>query len=180
MNKMTKGAIATGIGVALLLGGGGTLALWSDSEGSDAGTIAAGNLDLQTSVEGTWYSDLAGTTVNISSHKIIPGETLTYSQELTLALAGNELEATVGITGTPKSSFNANTVRVTGITLKAQDGDPLGPVLTSEDDGRVVVASAEFKFLGSTKDRESTNAIYKFGEVGFALEQKEPTPVAAP
>ena len=31
MNKMAKGAIATGLGVALLIGGGGTLAIWNDT-----------------------------------------------------------------------------------------------------------------------------------------------------
>jgi alternate signal-mediated exported protein len=174
MNKMTKGAIATGIGVALLLGGGGTLALWSDSERSDAGTVTAGNLDLLSPVEGTWYSDLLGKNIDISSHRVVPGETLTYSQELTLALEGDKLEATVGITGDPKSNFIQKTVQVKGITLQSKDGKTLGPVLTKADDGRVIVASAEFKFLGTAEGRESADAVYKFGEVGFALTQKEP------
>ena len=31
MNKLTRGAIAAGVGVVLLLGGAGTFALWSDT-----------------------------------------------------------------------------------------------------------------------------------------------------
>ncbi|GAA3326839.1 MULTISPECIES: alternate-type signal peptide domain-containing protein [Paeniglutamicibacter] len=46
MNKMTKGALATGLDVALLLGGGGTLAVWNKSVAEPAGTITSGDLEL--------------------------------------------------------------------------------------------------------------------------------------
>ncbi|NKU44191.1 alternate-type signal peptide domain-containing protein [Rhodococcus hoagii] len=46
MNKKTKGAIAAGAAAALLAGGAGSFALWSDSETLNGGTITAGTLTL--------------------------------------------------------------------------------------------------------------------------------------
>lgn len=46
MKKLTKGTIAAGVGVALLLGGGTTLAYWNDSVNMAGSTIQAGNLQL--------------------------------------------------------------------------------------------------------------------------------------
>lgn len=48
MNKKTKGIVAGVAGGVLLLGAGGTFALWSDSERVPGGMITAGTLDIQT------------------------------------------------------------------------------------------------------------------------------------
>lgn len=47
MNKKTKGIVAGAAGAALLLGAGGTFALWTDSEQVRGGTITAGRLDVK-------------------------------------------------------------------------------------------------------------------------------------
>lgn len=44
MQKITKGALASGAAALLLIGGGSTLALWSDQETVKGGTIATGDL----------------------------------------------------------------------------------------------------------------------------------------
>ncbi len=54
MNKKTKGVAAGIAGAALLLGAGGTFALWSDAEQLTGGTITAGTLDVEAS-ELAWY-----------------------------------------------------------------------------------------------------------------------------
>ena len=46
MNKMIKGSIAGATGIALLMGGFGTYALWSDSQGISSGTVQSGTLDI--------------------------------------------------------------------------------------------------------------------------------------
>ena len=46
MNKIIKGSIAGAAGIALLLGGAGTFALWNDSTSVQGGKIKAGNLAL--------------------------------------------------------------------------------------------------------------------------------------
>src|SRR5688572_6565363 len=47
MNKMIKGSIAGATGVALLMGGFGTYALWSDSETLDGSSITSGVLGVE-------------------------------------------------------------------------------------------------------------------------------------
>lgn len=73
MNKMTKGSIATGVDVALLLGGGGTLAVWNTSVQSGAGRIAAGNLDLS-AAKGVWTDAKTEIINDIGSYAVVPGD----------------------------------------------------------------------------------------------------------
>jgi alternate signal-mediated exported protein len=54
MNKKTKAVVAGTAGAALLLGAGGTFALWSDHEQVRGGTITAGRLDVK-AMEPRWY-----------------------------------------------------------------------------------------------------------------------------
>jgi alternate signal-mediated exported protein len=55
MSKKTKGIVAGVAGGALLLGAGGTFALWSDSETVHGGTIQAGTLDVSVGESTAWY-----------------------------------------------------------------------------------------------------------------------------
>ena len=71
MNKLTKGAIATAAGIALLLGGAGTFALWNG----------------QTTIAG-------GTTFDPATQTIVPGDVLTLTQQVILSTTGKNLKAT--------------------------------------------------------------------------------------
>ena len=60
MNKTTKGAIAAAAAGALLLGGIGSLAYWTDSDPVGGGTFTAGSLSLTPlSTCDTWNLDTA-------------------------------------------------------------------------------------------------------------------------
>jgi len=98
MNKLTKGAIATAAGVILLMGGAGTLASWNSSATAGASqAITAGSLSVTAAGAGTWKS--GATTINPSTFKIVPGDTLTYTQTFNVAATGDNLLFTV--TSTP-------------------------------------------------------------------------------
>ncbi|MER2133583.1 MAG: alternate-type signal peptide domain-containing protein [Arthrobacter sp.] len=175
MNKMAKGALATGVGVALLLGGGGTLAVWNQSVSANAGTIAAGDLNLQTE-KGVWTSNISGQVGNIANYKIVPGEKLTYTQNVDVTLAGNNIAANLTVTGAGANgatAFKAENIEVGTVTLKKGSAEVQNPLKTSVED---VQASVTFEFLGTTTARDSTNATYDFSQVGFKLEQVAPTP----
>ena len=58
MNRNAKGAIAVGAATLLLLGGGGTFALWNASQQVAAGTVLSGELSLTNGTAAGWY-DLA-------------------------------------------------------------------------------------------------------------------------
>lgn len=98
MNKATKGAMAAGAAALLLLGGAGSLALWSDSESVDGGAINTGTLDIS-SAAGTWQDvSVPGVPVDISDislFRMVPGDTVEYTTEMTVTVIGNNLSADV-------------------------------------------------------------------------------------
>lgn len=95
MNKLVKGAIATGVGVVLLMGGAGTLAYWNASANTSAATITAGNLTATSGTAGVWKSGT--TTINPATFRTVPGDVLTYTQDVTLDASGDNLKFTVGL-----------------------------------------------------------------------------------
>ncbi|MGN5237981.1 alternate-type signal peptide domain-containing protein [Rhodococcus sp. SJ-3] len=98
MNKKTKAAVAAGAGAILLLGGVGTLAFWSDeADLGGGGTITSGQLTLgECAGGGTWTNVNAGTTIaDISSFRIVPGDTVEYTCDTTLTAEGDNLTATL-------------------------------------------------------------------------------------
>jgi len=98
MNKNAKGAVAIGAAALLLLGGGGTFALWNDEATISAGSVESGKLDLVAATgEGTWYSDSALTDEiefgnGGAGYAIVPGDTVYWeSPDLTVTAEGDNL-----------------------------------------------------------------------------------------
>ncbi|REE03715.1 alternate-type signal peptide domain-containing protein [Citricoccus muralis] len=174
MKKMTKGAIVTGLGVALLLGGGGTLAVWNADATSQPGSIVAGDLDLAAG-EGQWRSNLSGSIQDISAYRVIPGETLTYSQDLDITLLGDEIKATLATDGvTPANGFVPADVNVSEPVLSTGSN-----VLTEENNGDTVTATTTFQFVDRPdQGRSSVGKTFAFGDVSYVLTQREPNALA--
>ncbi|WP_241984501.1 alternate-type signal peptide domain-containing protein [Cryobacterium sp. Hb1] len=99
---MLKGSIAGAAGVALLLGGAGTFALWNGDAAIAGATITAGTLTVEAS-EGTW-SDGAGP-IDPTEYFIVPGDTLTYATALTVNAQGDNLQANLNV---PEGSIAAS------------------------------------------------------------------------
>ncbi|MCU1425251.1 MAG: alternate-type signal peptide protein [Microbacteriaceae bacterium] len=103
MNKLIKGSIAGAAGIALLLGGAGTLAFWNDDAIITGATITAGDLDVApvaSPAAGDGWK--RGTTVipNITGYKIVPGDVLTYTQSFDVTATGDNLKATAALSPT--------------------------------------------------------------------------------
>ncbi|WP_185975730.1 alternate-type signal peptide domain-containing protein [Tessaracoccus rhinocerotis] len=176
MNKMIKGAVVAGLGVALLLGGGGTLAYWNQAVESEAGVVAAGDLNLVSQGE-TWTSDATGTIADIAEYRVVPGETLTFSQELEVTLVGDQMQAELTVDGAVNQGFVDGTVDITGPEITDAAGNAIAPVLkpAADSDTVTVTASVTFVFSAETTDRQSTNASYDFSQVRFVLSQLSPS-----
>jgi len=102
MNKLIKGSVAGAAGIALLLGGAGTLASWNDSAVvSGAGTITAGTLEIDSNpVSGTdgWQLNGTGTVEDdAADFTIVPGDVLTYTATFDVTATGDNLAATVAL-----------------------------------------------------------------------------------
>ena len=89
MNKLVKGSIAGAAGIALLLGGAGTLALWNDTTGIDDVAVSAGNLTLESDPAAAWDSPAIA--------EWVPGDTFTYTDNLTIVATGDNIEATLSV-----------------------------------------------------------------------------------
>lgn len=97
MNKLIMGSIAGAAGVALLLGGAGTFALWNSEADIDAATITAGTLTVATS-NGVWTDQTSATNaIDITDYEIVPGDTLTYTTEVLFNAIGDNLNATLSV-----------------------------------------------------------------------------------
>jgi alternate signal-mediated exported protein len=120
MNKLVKGSIAGAAGVALLLGGAGTLALWNDTASINAATVTSGVLDVANATPGSWSQNLS---------LIVPGDTIVYTDSLEVTATGDNLKATV------TSDIGSITNNITGavvtsdITVTDSLGDEVFPVL---------------------------------------------------
>ncbi|MFT4134895.1 alternate-type signal peptide domain-containing protein [Microbacterium sp.] len=104
MKKTTKGVIATGAAIVLLLGGAGTLAYWNDSADlGESSTITAGTLTVVADGTPTWTiahtSGAATAVADISAVRLVPGDVLTYTMPASITAQGQNLRFQVGLAG---------------------------------------------------------------------------------
>lgn len=117
MNKLTKGSLAAGAGLVLLLGGAGTFMSWQDQEALGGGDVTAGYLGLTAAGAPIWTVN--GTEVtDISGFRIVPGDTVLYTAPLEVTAQGDNLEATLALGGgaiTPTNGTDADNALVTAL-----------------------------------------------------------------
>jgi len=89
MNKKTKGLISGVVGAGLLLGAGGTFALWFDTAafGADGDSVVTGLLNLDDAQDGNWIwsavsnlesEELLGEDFDTEESELVPGDALEY------------------------------------------------------------------------------------------------------
>ncbi|MHA6667618.1 alternate-type signal peptide domain-containing protein [Homoserinimonas sp. A447] len=168
MNKLVKGSIAGAAGIALLLGGAGTLAYWNDSATlASAGTVTAGQLDISVEEAGEWTAAYAGgaeTTLNaaaLAAYRIVPGDKLVYTETLTITAVGDNLsfQLAENVTDTVTSTITGATVAST-FDVEGSDGVAVTDFTDLGADTYTVVATitVDFPFdaSGATSQAGST------------------------
>ncbi len=103
MNKMIKGSVAGATGVALLMGGFGTYALWSDSEQLAQNGVQSGDLTIDTVAGSYDDANTAAAGDWVASDKMVPGDTITYTQTFTVTGTGKNLKGTIKLNALPMS-----------------------------------------------------------------------------
>jgi len=108
MNKLLKGSIAGAAGIALLLGGAGTFALWNDSAATAGGTVTTGTMAIgpETAKPGVWTDESgtkvgAGNTLNPGTQTMVPGDVWKFTKTVSITASGKNLYA--DLTFDPKS-----------------------------------------------------------------------------
>lgn len=129
MNKLTKAAIAGAAGIALLLGGGGSLALWNASGTVNAGSINTGSLTM-TVTGGAW---------NTAITKWVPGDSYTYTASVVVNAVGDNIKGTLSVDPATVTIPAALGTDLT-VTLAVTGMLPTG--VTSNGDGTYNIAAA--------------------------------------
>ena len=141
MNKLVKGSIAGAAGIALLLGGAGTFALWNDSVTTPAGTVTTGELRIasattpagvwtEQSTTGTRNGGVGTVIVPSTSLQMVPGDTWRFTKTVTLTTTGKNLLA--DLTFDPASIVvAANTIPSTELEYKFVAAAPTPAVATN-------------------------------------------------
>ncbi|QBR87596.1 alternate-type signal peptide domain-containing protein [Microbacterium sp. dk485] len=124
MKKFVKASIATAAGVTLLLGGAGTFASWNASATTAGATIASGNMVVEDSgVAGVWTAN--GSTIDLASYAIAPGDVLTYSKTMSVSAEGDSIQATLGLTGGSIAAADATDASDQALAGYLQEGATL-------------------------------------------------------
>lgn len=181
MNKATKGAVAAGAAAVLLLGGLGSLALWSDSEELDGGTITSGDLSLTQDGEPVWREisgdvNAAGE-IDPATFLIVPGDVVTYSSTFNIAASGDNLQADLSVdiadlapgTGNAQllSRIDTDIVATSGATALPTDGETVR--ISTAD--QVVELTVTFTFDEETPLQEAQNQSIDLAAFTLVLEQ---------
>ena len=165
MNKLVKGSIAGAAGIALLLGGAGSLALWSDSAALSPTSITSGTLDIAPGTTGTWSPALA---------KIVPGDTTTYTQNYTVVATGDNLHATLTTNvGTITNGISGATPTTTFVVKDSTNAvvTPAAGVYSLNAGTYTVEAKVVVAFASSTANQVGTNGTITFSGLTVTLNQ---------
>ncbi|MFZ5849581.1 MAG: alternate-type signal peptide domain-containing protein [Actinomycetota bacterium] len=92
MNKMITGAIAGTAGIALLAGGFGTYAVWSDDADIKAGTIQTGTLTVSSEGTRSWFDVNKNAAWDIDNDKMVPGDHIRLTQPLDVTADGKNFK----------------------------------------------------------------------------------------
>lgn len=154
MKNITKAAIAGTVGAALLVGGAGSLAFWTDSATGPQIEIKSGQLDLGTVAgsNSSWMIQqlVAGTTPAAATpfapatDLIVPGDVLTTTVSVPVVLEGKNIKATFDVAvealiastapdvaATPADTALVAALNSGGVAVTKIDGVPLAGGATS-------------------------------------------------
>lgn len=192
MKKITKAAIVGTVGAALLVGGAGSLAFWTDSSTGPQVEIQSGQLDLgSVAAGGTWTIQQNATGVGPAQAQsavfdpandlIVPGDVLTTTVNVPVVLEGKNLKAELavdvdsfvaGTSGTAEAkaalaaALAAGTVKVVSIDgVDVSAGDP-ALILSGPDLNRDVAVKIAVTFPWGDAATSSYNAAM-LGSVQF-------------
>lgn len=98
-NKMIKSAVAGVTGVALLAGGFGSFALWSEQKALPSQSISVGDLGVTAGIAtyADQSPDATDTTWDPATDKMVPGDTVQVTLPLDVVAVGKNLKGTLDL-----------------------------------------------------------------------------------
>jgi alternate signal-mediated exported protein len=184
--RVLKGALTVATGTALLVGGFGSFALWSEQDPLPNAPITAGELSLQTQAE-SWVDEspaAATTTWNPATDELVPGDTVTLTVPLTVTAVGKNLAGTIDLdpaafdtTGFGPNftvSYDVAPTPEPGVTDEA-DGSVSFLRSAMDDDDIEAEGTVTFELSSTASLNEAENANAVLSDVQFVTTQVRPT-----
>jgi alternate signal-mediated exported protein len=157
--KVMIAAIAGGIGIALLLGGAGSLAYWTDNSATSQ-EIQTGSLALGAVTEQWTVQNGAGTAQSFTG-PIVPGDVLTTTVSVPVAVTGQNMKAKLDVTD---AIVDGDAALETALQVKVVSvNGAAGSTATVAKDATIpVVISVTFPFgtTGQYNDLEVAKAVF--------------------
>jgi alternate signal-mediated exported protein len=180
VKKVTKATIAAAAAGVLLLGGAGTVALWSGTGTIDAGEVSTGHLTLNSTAPGTWTdgsSEMdpeADNTIGPTLPKLVPGDVFVYSQTVNISAEGKNLKGELTAGGLTEGSILPGDVAVDVVVDGSAAGlTQVGNVISFDAAGDYLVPVT----VTVTFDKAATdtmNARLDLGSMALTLNQIRP------
>ncbi|WP_157156530.1 alternate-type signal peptide domain-containing protein [Diaminobutyricimonas sp. LJ205] len=179
MNKLVKGSIAGAAGIALLLGGASTFALWNAEATVAAGEISVGKMTVSADQTAqTWAyvapAAVSGTAFNPATQKLVPGTTVVLTQPLRIDAEGANLKADFGF-DLGKSDVTAFKNAGGTLQLRAYDGATEITTLTGLSAAQASAidrATLTVIFPDTISGTTGQNVKLALTEVNFTIAQK--------
>ena len=150
MQKIITASIIGAAGVALLLGGAGTFALWNSSAATAGGHIVAGALAIKPTTQAASWTVNGGSPLStLDGYPIVPGDVVTYSHDMVVTAHGKGLKATLAVD--PASVEATSTSAPADVALAKYLS--ANAVLTASGDG-VSGAGAPYTVTGQTGSQQ--------------------------
>jgi len=179
MKKITKATIAGAAGI-LLLAGGTTFALWSDSATVNGGSVTSGTLALEATGTPAWNDTSTATPVpiaDIAAFRIVPGDTVEYTSSFTVSATGDNLTADLDVSDPVAATGDAALIAATTVTQSFTDenGDPVADgQITSDNDGDVINVTVTIAFSSATTGTTAQNETLDLSDLTVTLQQTRP------
>ena len=171
MRNSTKGALAAGGAVLLLLGGAGSLAYWSDDAAVPGGTIRSGRLELgDPSCGAGWVLDGGAP---YTTQLVVPGDTLTKTCTIDLIATGDHVGATLGIDTATWTTTNGLSGQLAASATFTVGGVTKTTVTDADDTGATdeITAVVTVTFTGASATNASQNLSATLRDVSITATQ---------
>lgn len=150
--RAVKAAAAGALGVALLAGLGTTFAKWYEEQTIGDADMQSGHLNLN--VDGAQWVDVnnGNAAINADTFRMVPGDKLRYTADVTTDLAGDNLEATLRVN--TDETVSGDLQDIVEVTATAGDGTDTERTVTPADNGTTIQVSVELEFPLTTDGQD--------------------------
>lgn len=141
--RAVKAAAAGALGVALLAGLGTTFAKWYEEASIGDSSMQSGHLNM--TVEDTQWVDLnSGQTIDEAQFKMVPGDKLRYTANITPDLVGDNLVATLKVN--TDETVSGDLDGIVKVTTTVGEGNDTKRTVTPADNGKTIRVTVELEF----------------------------------